>query len=98
MFRMETGLGLNGILASALTTLETNTAALRTVSNNVANMNTPDYARRVVNEEVLLSGSQLSGVGIADIQRIASQYLNQESLSANAGSSQYAAENAAFQQ
>ena len=95
---METGLGLNGILASALTTLDTNTAALRTVSNNVANMNTPDYARRVVNEEVLLSGNQLSGVGIADVQRIASQYLNQESLSANAGSSQYAAENDAFQQ
>lgn len=90
--------GLDGILASALSALQTNTAALRTVSNNVANLNTPDYARRVVNEQVLVSGTQLSGVGIADIQRISDAFLMQETLSANAASSQYAAQNSAYSQ
>ncbi|HSZ12204.1 MAG TPA: flagellar hook-associated protein FlgK [Rhizomicrobium sp.] len=91
-------MGLDGIVSNALTALETNTAALRTVSGNVANMNTPDYARRVVNEQVLVSGAQVSGVSVADVQRISDQYLMQEMLSANASSSQYATENSAFQQ
>ncbi|HSZ74019.1 MAG TPA: flagellar hook-associated protein FlgK, partial [Rhizomicrobium sp.] len=91
-------MGLDGILSSALSTLQTNTAALRTVSDNIANMNTPGYARRVVNEQVQVSGTQLSGVGISEIQRVADQYLMQETLSANASSSQYATENSAFDQ
>ncbi len=91
-------MGLDGIVSNALTALETNTAALRTVSGNVSNMNTPDYARRVVNEQVLVSGAQVSGVSVADVQRISDQYLMQEMLSANASSSQYATENSAFQQ
>jgi len=86
-------LTLNGIMASALTALQTNSAALRVVSNNVANMNTPGYARRVVDEEPLTAGGQLTGVDIADIQRVADQFLTQETLGAQAGAAQYGAEN-----
>ena len=38
---------LNGIAASALSALRTNSTALGVVSNNVANLNTDGYARRV---------------------------------------------------
>jgi flagellar hook-associated protein 1 FlgK len=91
-------LSLNGILSSALTALQTNTAALRVVSNNVANMNTPGYSRRVVNQQVLVTGGQLQGVNIADIQRVADQFLTQETLSANSGSQQYSTQSTIFDQ
>ncbi|MGH6871827.1 MAG: flagellar hook-associated protein FlgK [Rhizomicrobium sp.] len=82
-------MALNGILSNALSALQTNSAALRVVSGNVANINTQGYDRRVVNEQAQVVGGQLQGVGIESIQRVADQFLNQEALSANAGSSQY---------
>lgn len=91
-------MSLNGILASALSALQTNSSALRVVSNNVANINTDGYARRVVNQEAQDVGGLLAGVDIADIQRVADQFLNQELLYAQASSSQYGAENDAFTQ
>ena len=80
---------LNGITASALTALKTNSAALGVVSNNVTNLNTPGYARRVVNESTLSANGQLMGVDIASIQRVADQFLSQETYSATGASSQY---------
>jgi flagellar hook-associated protein 1 FlgK len=91
-------LSLNGILSSALSALQVNQAALGTVSNNVANINTAGYVRRVVNEQAQVAGTQLTGVDIADIQRVADQFLNQEVLYAQAGSSQYGAQNDVYTQ
>ena len=94
----STTLSLNGILASALSGLQTNQAALRTVSNNVANINTDGYARRVVDQQAQVSGGQLTGVDIAAIQRVADQFLNQEALTAQATSSQYGTQNDTYTQ
>jgi flagellar hook-associated protein 1 FlgK len=80
---------LNGITASAISALQTNQAALNVVSNNVANINTPGYARRVVNESTLTAGGQLAGVDIASVERVTNQFLQQEQLAANGTSSQY---------
>src|ERR1700744_3798409 len=80
---------LNGIAASALSALRTNQAALGVVSNNVANINTPGYARRVVNEQTLAVNGQLVGVDIASVQRVVNQFLQSENLAANGTSSQY---------
>ncbi|HEX3672880.1 MAG TPA: flagellar hook-associated protein FlgK [Rhizomicrobium sp.] len=91
-------MALNGILSSALSALQTNTAALRVVSNNVANINTVGYDRRVVNEQASVVGGQLSGVSVGDVQRVSDQFLNQEALSANSASSQYAAQSDIFDQ
>ena len=82
-------MSLNGIAASALSALKTNSAALGVVSNNVANLNTPGYARRVVNEQTLALGGQLVGVDIANVQRVVDQFLQQENIAANGTSSQY---------
>jgi flagellar hook-associated protein 1 len=95
---LEHALALNGILSSALTALQTNTAALGVVSNNVANLNTQGYARRVVNEQALNVGGQLAGVDIADVQRVADKFLAQETLSAGSASAQYGAANDVFSQ
>ncbi|MBA2589036.1 MAG: flagellar hook-associated protein FlgK [Alphaproteobacteria bacterium] len=82
-------MSLNGIAASAISALKTNSAALSVVSNNVANLNTQGYARRIVNQQTLTAGGQLMGVDIASIQRVTNQFLAQEQLSAGGGAAQY---------
>ena len=82
-------MSLNGITASAISALQTNSAALGVVSNNVSNLNTPGYARRVVNEQTLSAGGQLTGVDIASVQRVTNQFLQQEQLAAGGSASQY---------
>ena len=91
-------MSLNGITASALSALKTNSAALGVVSNNVANINTTGYARRVVNEQTLSAGGQLMGVDIASVQRVVDQFLQQENLSASGTSSQYDTQASLFSQ
>ena len=91
-------MSLNGIMSSALSALQTNTAALRVVSNNVSNVNTPGYARRVVNLQTLAAGGQLAGVDVASVQRVADQFLNQEALTAGAASARYDTQSSAFDQ
>ena len=91
-------MSLNGIAASALSALQTNSTALKVVSNNVANLNTAGYARRVVNETTQTSGTSLSGVAVADIQRISDKFLAAEQLSAQSASSRYDTQSSVFSQ
>ncbi len=98
MFAENTDVTMNGILSSALTALQTNSAALRVVSNNVANLNTEGYARRVVQQEALSVGGQIAGVDIAEVRRVVDKFLNQESLSANSTSAQYGAQSNVYSQ
>lgn len=82
-------MSLNGIAGSAISALKTNSAALGVIANNVSNLNTPGYARRIVNQQTLSAAGQLMGVDIASIQRVTNQFLTQESLAAGGSSSQY---------
>ena len=91
-------MSLNGIVATALSALQTNSAALNVISNNVANINTQGYAQRTINEQALSTGGQLEGVDIADVQRVVNQFLQQEQLYASAGSSQYSAQTNVYSQ
>ena len=90
--------GLNGILSGALTSMQTNTAAMKVVSQNIANLNTANYARRVVDFAALGAAGMPVGVTIEDVRRVTDQYLTQETLSAQASSNQYSAQSAAFDQ
>jgi flagellar hook-associated protein 1 FlgK len=78
--------------------MQTNTAALKVVSQNIANLNTPDYVRRQVNLSVLGANGIPAGVTIEDVTRVTDQYLTQESLSATASASQYDAMSSAYDQ
>ncbi|HEY0301813.1 MAG TPA: flagellar hook-associated protein FlgK [Rhizomicrobium sp.] len=91
-------MSLNGIASAALSALQTNSTALRVVSNNVANLNTQGYARRVVNQQTLSAGGVLAGVSVSDIQRIADRFLSAEQLSAQSGASRYDAQSSVFSQ
>jgi len=73
-----------GILSNAMSGLLTNQTALRHTSSNIANVNNPDYARRQIN----LQARTLGGVEIADVSRIANEFLTRESYNAAASASE----------
>ncbi len=91
-------MSLNGIASAALSALQTNSTALKVVSNNVANLNTQGYARRVVNQATLSNGGLLGGVTIEDIQRVSDQFLDAEALSAGSSSARYDTQSSVFDQ
>ena len=81
--------GLFSIGTSALSAAYT---ALRTASNNVANVNTPGYTRQitVLQPEVgsYISGNYLGqGVSVADVRRVYSEFLTQQAHQAQAQAS-----------
>jgi len=83
---------ITGIISSALTTIQTNSAALRTTSANVANVGVEGYHRRVIGLETLASGGQLAGVAVGEVRRIADIFFAREAVLATAGSARYEAQ------
>ncbi|PHZ85266.1 flagellar hook-associated protein FlgK [Paremcibacter congregatus] len=87
-------MSINSIINNSLTGLFTNQAALRVTSNNVANVNTPGYARQVVRQEAIINGTAVGGVKISGIDRIVDKFLVKASYDANADFSRYEVESA----
>ena len=66
---------LNSIISTSLSGLFTNQAALRVTSNNIANVNTENYARvRVGTQAAVVQGAS-SGVEIGTIERVVDRFL-----------------------
>ena len=80
---------VNSILNTAISSLQTYSAALQVTSNNVSNANTPGYARREVELQPQVVGSQSAGVEIAEIRRIADAFLQRELINSQATASYY---------
>jgi flagellar hook-associated protein 1 FlgK len=89
---------INSILNSAMSALQANQAALKVVSDNVSNINTQGYARRIVNQQTQVIGGTLTGVDIGSVQRVVDQFLQSETLSASAGAAQYGAQSDIYDQ
>lgn len=68
-------MSLNEILNSAMSGLNASQAGLRSVSNNIANVGTPGYARERVSLSTGVSGGRVSGVIIGEPSRIADKFL-----------------------
>ena len=81
-------MSLNSILDTATSGLLTNQTALKITSNNIANVNTPGYHRRLVELGPRLTGANLTGVTIDDIRRVADHYLSSQSATATSAASQ----------
>ena len=86
-------MSINAIINNSLTGLFTNQAALRVTSSNIANINTPGYARQIVRQESVVSGSSMGGVRISDIVRVVDKFLVKAVYDANADFSRYEVEN-----
>ncbi|WP_138379785.1 flagellar hook-associated protein FlgK [Luteithermobacter gelatinilyticus] len=85
---------INNIIHNSLTGLFVNQAALSVTSNNVANVNTPGYARQVVQQEAFVTGTQSGGVRISGIDRVIDRFLVRATYDANADFGRYQVENA----
>ena len=83
-------MSLANIMSSATSGLMAAQTGLRTVSDNIANVNTAGYVRKVVNQAPLVSAGMGVGVDITGISRAADAFLQRASLGAKAGSTQAA--------
>jgi flagellar hook-associated protein 1 len=77
------------LMGNAVSALQTNQAAMSVTANNIANVNTPDYARRQVNFNAAQAGDNMAGVNINEVRRITNEFLAREVLSMNSGSQYY---------
>ena len=75
-------MSLNSILRMGASGLKVSQASLRTVSENISNVNTPGYVRKVVEQQ----SSSINGVGygveIGSVRRAADIYLQRTALNA----------------
>jgi flagellar hook-associated protein 1 FlgK len=75
-------MSITSILQTGYTGLATSQAALRTISQNIANVNTPGYGRLRTQLESLSYSTGGAGVRIAEIQRVADRFLDRNALAA----------------
>nr|WP_314445716.1 flagellar basal body rod C-terminal domain-containing protein [uncultured Sphingomonas sp.] len=68
-------MSLSDILGSALSGLNAAQAGLRSASNNIANVNTPGYAREWVPLETGVTAGRVSGVRALESLRVADRFL-----------------------
>ncbi|TNE63674.1 MAG: flagellar hook-associated protein FlgK [Alphaproteobacteria bacterium] len=85
-------MSLNNILSASLSGLFANQEAIRVTSNNVANVNTENYARMRVTTEANVLQGQSVGVSVSAVQRVVDTYLETALRTANANTSEYSAE------
>ncbi|MBR0550916.1 flagellar hook-associated protein FlgK [Stakelama marina] len=70
-------MSLSEILGSAVSGLSAAQAGLRSVSNNIANVSTPGYARERVSLSTGVTQGRVSGVVIGEPARVADRFLEQ---------------------
>ena len=87
-------MSIGSILASANSGLTAAQTGLRTVSDNIANVGTPGYVRKVVDQSSFPGG----GVGSANVRLAADRFLQAASLSASARSGAAGAQAGLFDQ
>ena len=80
---------LSNIISSAYSGLSASQAALRSVTNNIANVNTSGYSREEVMFEANAYGGQIAGVKIGQIRRVTDQFLEKAVYDASGDSGRY---------
>lgn len=77
-------MSLSGILSIANSGLQTAQTQLKVVSDNVSNVDTKGYVRKVADQQALVLAGQGTGVSIAQIRNVTDQFLQSASLGAAA--------------
>jgi flagellar hook-associated protein 1 len=81
-------MSLNQIMSSATTGLMAAQTGLRAVSDNIANVNTQGYVRKLVQQQPLISGGLGVGVDVAKVILASDVYLQRAATVANASAAQ----------
>jgi flagellar hook-associated protein 1 FlgK len=82
-------MSLSIALQTAVSGLQAAQAQLRAVSDNIANVNTPGYVRKVADTAQRVVAGAGAGVDVTGVRRVTDQYLQLASLSASSDSSRY---------
>jgi flagellar hook-associated protein 1 FlgK len=82
---------LNSIMSIATAGMQVAQTGLSTTSDNISNVNTPGYVRKVVDQSSAALQGMGAGVTVAQVKRVADQYLQAASMSASASSGAAAA-------
>lgn len=82
-------MSLTATLKSASTGLAASQIGLRTVSDNIANVNTPGYVRKTVDQAPLVVNGTGMGVQVTGVKRVTDQYLQLATLTATSDSSRW---------
>ncbi|MGZ9098754.1 MAG: FlgK family flagellar hook-associated protein, partial [Brevundimonas sp.] len=77
-------MSLSAIMNTASSGLATAQTQLRVVSDNVSNVNTPGYVRKIAEQQTLTSQGMGSGVEVARIRLATDRFLQAASLNAGA--------------
>lgn len=81
-------MSLSAIMSAASSGLLASQTGLRTVADNISNVNTPGYVRKVVDQTPLISNGMGVGVDVNRIRRAADQFLQRASLTAKGNSAE----------
>ena len=79
---------LGSIMNIATSGLQTAQEQLKVVSDNITNVNTPGYIRKIAHQQTLVNGSQVAGVTAGTVTIAADKYLEQAQYNATSASSQ----------
>ncbi len=82
-------MSLTTILKTASSGMLASQISLRTVSDNIANVNTPGYVRKMADQTSLVVGGSGMGVEISGVKRITDQYLQMATLTAASDSNRW---------
>lgn len=75
-------MAINSVLGNALSGLQAAQLGMRATSNNIANVNTPGYARTELQQTARNAAGQGMGVEVIGVRRVADQYLQAASMRA----------------
>jgi len=84
-------MSLTTTLRSAASGLQAAQASIRTVSDNIANVNTPGYVRKQTIQSQAVVDGQGQGVRIDGVKRVTDQYLQVASLTAGSDTERWSA-------
>ncbi len=79
---------IGNIMTIAQSALKAAQTQVEVTSNNVSNVNTAGYSRKLVNQQELVAGGVGGGVSVQGVQNAADRYLQQASYTATAQSGQ----------
>ena len=71
-------MSLSAVLNNAVSGLQVSQASLQLTASNVANVNTPGYARKVATQQTVVVGGNALGAEIAEIRRITDTFISRE--------------------
>ncbi|MBM3555205.1 MAG: hypothetical protein FJX47_06585, partial [Alphaproteobacteria bacterium] len=85
-------MSLSGIMNVSISGLMSSQEALRTTSNNITNVNTEGYVRKIAELRTRVLASSAGGVEVGAIRRNVDQFLEREALDASGQTNRFEAQ------